>query len=222
MEFIYTAFRLIGLYLGYPLQLIFFKRRTFFESDRRTNRRALMKGGKLIIANHYNMLDYVMASFLVLPRKLNVVTSEHPFTIPFFRFGMKFFGAIQANRVTKNMRFMDICADTIKKGQLVEIFPEGRNTPDGNIHEFKHSYIVIAYRAGAPIIPVVSDGNYGLFRRTNVIVGDEIDISRFVTSGKRTPTKEELAAINDHVFSKVLELRQELERRKAGEKCSKK
>ena len=205
---LYDIFRMIGLITGYPFQLLFFKRKTYYEGGEKFRFR---KGGKLIITNHYNMLDYVLTSFTVFPRKLNVVASEMPFRSKILRFLMKFFGVIQANRITKNMGFMDEAADVIKKGQLVQIYPEGQNTPDGNIHEFKKSYIVIAYRAGAPIVPIVTDGNYGLFKRARVIIGKEIDVSQFITSGRRTPTRQELENANNYIFGKVLALRKELE-----------
>lgn len=212
MEFIYTFFRLLGLITGYPIQLLFFKRKTYFEDKANTH---LFRGGKLIISNHFNMFDYVLTSFIVFPRKLNAVCAEFAFENPFLRFGMKFFGAIKADRITRNMKFMDECAAVIKKGQLAQIFPEGRNTPDGKIHAFKHSYIVIAYRAKCPIVPIVTDGNYGLFKRTSVIIGKEIDVSQFISStDRRTPTREELERANEYIFNKVLELREELETRK--------
>lgn len=212
---IYEIFRVFGLIVGYPLQFLFFKRRTFYEDKENTH---LYKGGKLIVSNHFNMFDYVVTSFIVCPRKLNVVTSEAPFKFAIARFGMRFFGAIQANRETKNMSFMDESARVIKKGQLVQIFPEGRNTPDGKIHDFKKSYIVIAYRAGAPIVPIVTDGRYGPFKRTSVLIGKEIDIFEFVEPGRRTPTREELNRVNEYVHAKVLALREELEVRK--QQCS--
>ena len=205
---IYDIFRMIGLITGYPIQLLFFKRKTYYEGGKKFGFR---KGGKLIITNHYNMLDYVLTSFTVFPRKLNVVASEMPFRSKILTFLMKFFGAIQANRVTKSMRFVDQAAEVIKKGQLVQIYPEGQNTPDGNIHEFKKSYIAIAHRAGSTILPIITDGNYGLFKRASVIIGKEIDISHLITSNRRTPTREELEAVNDYVFAKVLALKQELE-----------
>ena len=206
---------MIGLITGYPAQILMFKRRTYYQEG--ASKSSLMRGGKLIISNHFNMLDYVLNSFVVFPRKLNVVASESPFKNPFFRVGIKFFGGIQANRETKNMRFMDISAERIRKGQLVQIFPEGRNTPDGNIHEFKQSYIVIAHRAKAPIVPIVIDGNYGVFKRTSVIIGKEIDVSRFITSDRRTPTRDELKTVNDYVFNVILDLRAELEQKKMAE-----
>ena len=120
------------------------------------------------------------------------------------------------------MRFMDECAAVISHGQLVQIYPEAQNTPDGNLQEFKKSYIVIAYRAGAPIVPIITDGNYGLFKRARVIVGKEIDISSYITSNRRTPTREELETINNVIFAKVKELRQRLEEIKAQESRRKK
>jgi germination protein YpeB len=42
----YDIFRTIGLIVGYPLQLIFFKRRTFYENG---VKRKVKKGGKLIM-----------------------------------------------------------------------------------------------------------------------------------------------------------------------------
>ena len=196
---IYEIFRVIGVVLGYPLQLLFFKRKTYYEDKKQKH---LFRGGKLLISNHFNMFDYVMTCFVVFPRKLNVVASEDPFKKKFFNFGMKFFGAIQCNRETKNMRFMDEAANVIKKGQLVQIYPEGRNTPDGKIHEFKRSYLVIAHRAGAPIVPIVTDGNYGPFKRTSIIIGNEIDVSQFFTTDKPTPPREELDRANEYVCNK--------------------
>ncbi len=204
---IYTIFRLIGLTLGYPLQLLFFKRKTYYEDKESTN---LKKGGKLIISNHFNMWDYVLTSFVVYPRKLNVVASEHAFKNAFLRFGVKFFGAIQANRVTKNMKFIDESARVINENQLVLIYPEGRNTPDGKMHPFKPSYLVIAHRARTKIVPMVTDGSYGIFKRTSVIIGKEIDVSQFFADGTRTPSREELCRANEYVYGRMIELQNKL------------
>ncbi len=208
---IFDIFRVIGMFLGYPIQWLFFKQKTYYEDKKNPK---TFKGGKLLISNHYNFFDYAVTSFMVFPRRLSAVTSEGPFKYKFLRFGMKFFGAIECNRITKNMGFMDKAADVIKKGQLVQIYPEGRNTPDGKIHPFKKSYLIIAHRAKAPIVPVITDGNYGIFKRTSVIVGNEIDVSKFFTTDREMPPREEIEKANEYVYNKVLELREELEKRK--------
>ena len=214
---IYDFFRWVAIITCIPFQFCLFTRKTYYEDGAR--RRPWKEGGALIISNHFNFLDYLMNMFVVLPRKLNVVAGEDPFKSRLLTFGMRFFGVIKADRVTKNMRFMDVCADVIRRGQLVQIFPEGRNTPDGKIHEFKKSYIVIAHRANCPIIPIVTDGRYSFFKRARIIVGREIHLSDYITSEGRTPTREELDTVNDIIFRHVLELREELERRREQEKA---
>ncbi|MBE5817982.1 MAG: 1-acyl-sn-glycerol-3-phosphate acyltransferase [Clostridiales bacterium] len=204
-------FRLLGTITGYPAQIIMFKRRTFYETKRRKD---TFKGGKLIVSNHISQLDYVMTSFIVFPRKLNAIVAETAFENKFFNWGMKFFGMIKADRINKTLGFISEGANVLKKGQLLQIFPEGHNSHDGKIHEFSRSYIAIAHRAGVPIVPVVFDGNYGLFKRASVIIGDEINVTDFFSKDRKNPTRDELAKAHEYVYNKVLELREELEVRK--------
>ena len=211
----YEIFRIIGLITGYPFQLLFFKRKTYYVDKKNTH---LFKGGKLIVSNHFSMFDYVLTSFIVFPRKLNVVASEMPFKNKLLKFGMKFFGVIEANRETKNMNFINKCANVLKKGQLVQIYPEGKNSPDGKIHEFKASYTLIAHRANVPIVLVITDGNYGLFKRTSVIISEEIDVSKFMDVNSKTTKKEERERLNNYIHTRALELRAELENLKNKKK----
>lgn len=209
---IYYIFWWVCIITGFLFQLILFKRKTYYEDKKAQSLR--VKGGALIISNHYHFYDYMVNMFALAPRQLHVVASEMAFSNKMIRFGMKFFGGIEANRNTKSMRFIDVAAETIKDGKLVQIFPEGRITHDGSLLPFKQSYIVIAHRAGAPIIPIVTDGRYGLFKQTHIIVGKPIYVSDYIKSDRRTPTREELAEINEIVYGKMLALKNELEVRK--------
>ena len=216
---IYAIFRTIGLITGYPAQLLLFKRRTFYEDKKSTH---LLRGGKLIISNHYNMLDYVMTCFLVFPRRLNAVASEDPFKRPLFRFGMKFFTAsIQANRETRSMRFVDRAAEVIRSGQLVQIFPEGMERYDGQVGPFFQSYLVIAHRGNAPIIPIVTDGNYGFGKRTHILIGNEIDVRDYIKTESPIIPREELAAANEAIHARFLELKADLDARIQAEQAEK-
>lgn len=203
---IYDIFRWYAIINAYLVQWVLFKRKTYYEDKKVQSRR--IKGGALIISNHYNMFDYVLNMFLLLPRKLNVVASEMAYENKFVAWGMKCFGGIQADRLAKSMRFIDESAAVIKKGQLVQIFPEGRNTDDGEMAAFKPSYLMIALRAQAPIIPIITDGNYGFFKQAHVIIGKPINLRDYCTS--ENPTKEEIKALNDMVYAKAQELRQKL------------
>ncbi|MBQ3064628.1 MAG: 1-acyl-sn-glycerol-3-phosphate acyltransferase [Clostridia bacterium] len=208
MIVIYEFFRWIGVITGYPFKWLYFKNKVYYENEKAPRR---VKGSALVISNHFNPLDYVMNVFIFFPRKLYIVASEHAFKNAFLRFGMKFWGGIEANRETKSMNFVLQSVRELKKGHLVQIFPEGHNTDDGTIKAFYPSYILIAYKAKAPIVPVITDGAYGFTKRVHMIIGEPIDLSRYTCEKKLS--KEEIERLNDMVREKVLLLRAELDQR---------
>ena len=204
---IYELFRWFAIITAYPAQLVFFKRKTYYE-DKADYKRQKKKGA-LIISNHFNILDYIMNMFLVLPRKLYIVASEYAFRNKLISFGMRFFGGIQADRNSRSMGFIDKSVELIKKGSLVQIFPEGHNTPDGQIKDFRPTFIMIALRAGSRIIPVVTDGSYSLFKRAHVMVGRSIDLSEYGLN--EHSSKQDIISANEAIRERVIKLRERLE-----------
>ena len=204
----YALFRIAGLLSGYPFQFLFFKKKVYYEG---TKNKDWKKGGKLIISNHFSLLDYGLVCFMTFPRQLFAVTAEMPFKYKIARFGMKFFGTIEANRETRDLSFVEKSAEIISKGKLVQIFPEGRNTPDGKMHEFKPSYVLIASMADCKIVPIITDGNYGLFKSVSVIIGNEIHLSELLGKDATVLTKEDINFANEKIHEKAMELRHRLE-----------
>ena len=202
----YEIFRWFGLITGYLLQLAFFKTKVYYEDKKVQSRR--IKGGALIVSNHYHVFDFGVAMFLLLPRKLYSVASELAYKNKMMYFGMRFFGGVQADRVSRSMNFIDEGAELLRAGKLLQIFPEGRNTPDGNMWPFKPSYIMLALRGNAPIIPLITNGEYGIFKRVRVIIGKPIYLSDYCTTAY--PSREEIERLNAIVYEKAAELRQQL------------
>ena len=202
--------RWYGLLTAWPLYLIFFKRKTYYEDRSAQGRR--VKGGALIISNHFCALDYMLNLFLFPGRKLYIVVAEMIYKrSKFYHWAMPIFGGIRSDRDVMGMRFIDDSVAVLEKGKLVQIYPEARNTDDGLMHPFKPSYILIALRADVPIIPVIIDGNYGFTKRAHLIIGKPIRLSDFCTS--LNPGREEIVALNEMVQEKAQALREELDRR---------
>ena len=202
--------RWIALITGWPYQILFFKRKTYYEDKKSQSR--FIKGGALIISNHYSVYDFIVNLFLFPFRKLYVVMAEMIFKIgkP-ANWITKFFGGIRSDRDIKGMRFIDESVKLLEKGKLVQIYPEAHPTTDGKMLPFKLSYIMIALRANVPIIPVITDGNYGWFKRVHLIIGKKIYLSDYCTS--LNPTREEIIKLNEIVYQKALELQNELHSR---------
>ena len=204
--------RWLALLSAWPVQLLVFKRKTYYEDRRAQGRR--VRGKALIVSNHFSVFDYMVNLFLFPFRKLYVV--YWPQNSKRIRWGMKFFGGIVSDRDVMSLRFMDESVKTLEKGRVVQIYPEAYISEDGRMDEFKPSYVLIALRAEAPIIPVITDGQYGLFKRVHLIIGKPIDLWDYCTS--EDPTKEEIMALNDIVYKKCLELQRELETRKQNKR----
>lgn len=204
--------RWLALLSAWPVQLLVFKRKTYYEDRRVQGRR--VRGKALIVSNHFSVFDYMVNLFLFPFRKLYVV--YWPQNSKRIRWGMKFFGGIVSDRDVMSLRFMDESVKTLEKGRVVQIYPEAYISEDGRMDEFKPSYVLIALRAEAPIIPVITDGQYGLFKRVHLIIGKPIDLWDYCTS--EDPTKEEIMALNDIVYKKCLELQRELEARKQNKR----
>lgn len=218
---LFDIFRWFAIIQGFWLYWLFFKRKTYYEdgNPRRKSRR--FKGPKLIISNHMSVLDFMLNMYVVLPRKLWVVASEHAYRNKLQGFGMRFFGGIPCDRRIRSMRFMEKSAEVLKKGGLVQIFPEGMERYDGQVGPFFQSYLVIAHRGNAPIIPIVIDGNYGFFKRTHILIGNEIDVKDYIkTEGPIIP-REELAAANEAIHERFLALKADLDARIATEQAEK-
>ncbi len=218
----YDFFRWVGIVQAWWLYWVFFKRKTYYEDGDPHHKNRRFKGPKLIISNHYAVFDFMLNMFLVLPRKLWVVASEHAYRNKLQGFGMRFFGGIPCDRRIRSMRFMKTSVEVLKKGGLVQVFPEGKNTDDGLIGPFYASYIVIAHRAEVPIIPIIIDGNYGFFRRTHVLVGNEIDLKDYITVTGPIIPRDQLESANEAIRNKVLALKADLDARVEADKKRKK
>jgi long-chain acyl-CoA synthetase len=55
--------------------------------------------------------------------------------------------------------------EAVEAGESVLVFPEGRRTPDGNLHEFRAGAGVLAAGLGVPVVPIYIAGLSEMKRR---------------------------------------------------------
>ncbi len=212
MRVIYFICRWIGLISALIPGLIIFKPKIYYEDRQKQSRK--VKGGALIVSNHFAVFDYMVSVFLFLPRFLRVVSAEFPYHNWFLSFGMNCFRGIKADQSVKSMKFVDDSVKALRKGDIVQIFPEGHNTKDGNVAPFKTPYLMIIMRSGKPVIPVVLDGNYGLFKRVHVIIGKPIYPDELQLTDDCS--EEQIARANDYIRNRVVSLKCLLEQKCKG------
>jgi 1-acyl-sn-glycerol-3-phosphate acyltransferase len=58
----------------------------------------------------------------------------------------------------------------MKKKQSLLIYPEGTRSPDGRLQEFKKGAVVIAIKAGVPIVPIVCSGAHRIVEKRSLVI----------------------------------------------------
>ena len=127
----------------------------------------------------------------------------------FFAFLLNSWGGIKVERDERDFSFVNESIEVLDKGGSVGIFPEGRLPINGKPWPFTTSAAFIAMHSDAPIVPIYTDGNYGLFKRAKVVVGTPIDIHEYCT--QKNPNEAEIKRLTEMLQSKVEELKEFLE-----------
>jgi len=120
----------------------------------------------LIVANHASHMDIaaIFASIPLseIPRVRTAAAKDHIFALPAPLLAIvKFlFNVFPFERKERSTRSLERCANYLRRGYHVVIFPEGRRSPDGGFLGFTPGFASGAVRTGAPVVPVRLDGTH--------------------------------------------------------------
>ena len=111
-------------------------------------------------------------------------------------------------RDAKAFDFVAHALDVLDDGGCIGVFPQARLPLKGQKFPFTVSTAFIALRTDAPIIPVYTDGNYGLFKRANLVIGAPIHLQEFCQEG--LSEQEQLTHLTKLLEEKVFQLKEEI------------
>lgn len=162
----------------------------------------------IFAANHQSQFD-IFALQGYLGFDFRWMAKLELFKIPIFGPAMRMAGYIPVDRAhgRKAIKSLDEAAARIAGGTSVLIFPEGTRSPDGRLLPFKAGAMVLAIKAGVPLVPVAIVGTHQilpkgklLFKpgRVEIRVGEPIE-----TRNYSLKQKQELAEL---LQEKVAEL----------------
>ena len=170
---------------GLPLEHFYFRKKIYYEDKSVQSRK--IKGGALIVSNHYSVYDYPLIMFTFFGRTVRPLVAEVIYQKSKFmaRF-MKDLGAIRVDRDSYDFSFMSQMVKCLSSKQVGLVFPESRigeesEKADGML-PFKPSFVYMALEAGVPIIPVYTNGVYGKDKRkkhdrARIIIGKPIHLA---------------------------------------------
>jgi 1-acyl-sn-glycerol-3-phosphate acyltransferase len=131
---------------------------------------------------------------------------------------LKMLGCIKVDRYSHDVSFINKCTNLLQKGKVIEIYPESRLADEGEETPlpFTTSTVYLALETDTRIIPVYTEGSYFCKTRNHVIVGKPFDAREYYDNN--LSHSENVEQITLCLRNRILELKEELERRKAKTK----
>lgn len=138
----------------------------------------------ILVSNHTALLDFALYLTVFPRRTLRFPMAEVLFRKGKFMSGLLYaLGGIKVDRDGKDFGFVSDCLEVLDDGGTLGIFPQGRLPVGGKPFPFTVSTAFIAMHTDAPIIPVYTGGNYGIFHRTDLVIGAPIHVSDYLQPG---------------------------------------
>jgi 1-acyl-sn-glycerol-3-phosphate acyltransferase len=124
----------------------------------------LPDGPFIVAANHASLLDWVFVARFV-PRPVRFVLTREFFDQPGFTWAYRRLGVIPIRDGAIELSAVRQLLATLRRGEVVGIFPEGRITRDGALQAAEPGIVALAARARVAIVPVGVRGAFEAFPR---------------------------------------------------------
>jgi long-chain acyl-CoA synthetase len=184
------------------LKFIYFVARVLFRMEVK-GREVLtqLEAPYLVCPNHQSYVDpFLVCS--VYPRRVLRNIFHVGASMYFTNFAMaqlaQLINVVPIDPDTQLLRAMRAGAAGLRAKKILNIYPEGQRSFDGDLHEFKNGAAILATELKLPIIPVALDGTYRIWPRhswrihlakVKISFGEPID-AREISA---TATNEEFA-----------------------------
>ncbi len=158
------------------------------------------KGKCILAANHLGRFDALLV-YDLLPRTDIILTPAEKYQkVAFFRLAAKSLDAVWLDRFNPDVVAIRAIMQRLDAGQLFAVAPEGTRSQNEALIEGQPGTAYLAYKTGAPLIPVALTGtedrlvkaNLRKLRRStvHVTIGKAIDLPPFDRHDRETTLKK--------------------------------
>ena len=125
----------------------------------------------LFMANHTSSAD-APAVVGAIPRRIAILLKKSLFTYPIVgqAFTLAHFIPVERSNHESAIASLEKATEAMKEGQSFLIYPEGTRSSDGRLGEFKRGAVVMAIKAGVPIVPMVCAGAQKVMEKRSFVI----------------------------------------------------
>jgi 1-acyl-sn-glycerol-3-phosphate acyltransferase len=129
------------------------------------------QGVCVFAANHTSAAD-APAIVGAIPRRVAILLKASLFQWPIAGQAFRVAHFIPVNRSSRESAIASVekATEALKAGQSFLIYPEGTRSPDGRLQEFKKGAVVMALKAGVPIVPMVCSGAHRIMEKHSLMI----------------------------------------------------
>ena len=128
-------------------------------------------GACLFVANHTSSAD-APAVVGAIPRRIAILLKKSLFKYPIAgqAFTLAHFIPVERGNHESAIASLEKATEAMREGQSFLIYPEGTRSPDGRLQEFKRGAVVMAIKAGVPIVPMVCAGAQKVMGKRSLVI----------------------------------------------------
>ncbi|MDO5441858.1 MAG: lysophospholipid acyltransferase family protein [Bacillota bacterium] len=168
----------------------------------RTGEENLQNGPALYVGNHQGLFDMVV-TLIYLGGTKGYLAKIETSKIPMLSTWMKQLNCVFIDRGNprKALQAINECADNLKAGNSMIIFPEGTRSRNHEMNEFKPGAFKCAIKAGVPIVPFVLDGSYKAWEENHKITPTTITLKilKPIDTANMEKTKDISAVVEEEI-----------------------
>ena len=171
-----------------------------------------IKKGAVIVANHNSFYDPIFCLCVFWRRSLHFIATKDLYRTKIMNFLLTHVNCIQVDKENFSMSCFHEVKEVLEEDKLVMIYPEGGvNVNSNDILSFKSGAVLMAHKAGKPIVPMYIVKGKKWYNRWHCVMGDPVDVRELCGT---FPTLEKINEVCVLLKNKEEELKEFYYRRK--------
>jgi 1-acyl-sn-glycerol-3-phosphate acyltransferase len=134
----------------------------------------------LFVANHTSSAD-APAIVGSIPRQVAILLKQSLFRVPIAgqAFRLAHFVPVDRFNHESAVQSLERATEALRAGTSFLIYPEGTRSPDGRLQAFKKGAVVMAIKAGVPIVPIACAGAHRVMEKRSLVIHPGEIVVRF-------------------------------------------
>ena len=157
----------------------------------------------VLMGNHQCILDPLMLALCVPDREIHFMGKKELWNNKLLGWAFTKVHGFPVDRGNMDMAAIRTAMNVLKDGDTLGIFPEGTRSKTGHMLPLLGGASMLALRSRCDVIPVYIDGNYKLFRRMVVRVGEPVAMDDLLAGRVTKESCEELTRRIEASFARL-------------------